>query len=161
MATLRVPPEVDAIFTIPRLSSPSPRTTPITWPTMALPARRGQARHHHRLIEYKAYNVRRSPGSPCCSPTRPAAVWPRAGGDRATPAAPTEIVTQSELDALGGLLHGPPQILGQVLRLTRWPGIANWCLMRLLIHITPRRIRWWPEGDFSRPAAELEVDHVA
>jgi hypothetical protein len=33
--------------------------------------------------------------------------------------------------------------------------------MRLLIHITPRRIRWWPHGDFARPAVELEVDHVA
>jgi len=32
--------------------------------------------------------------------------------------------------------------------------------MRLMIHVTPRRILWWPGGDFWREPFELGMDHV-
>jgi hypothetical protein len=43
--------------------------------------------------------------------------------------------------------------------------LADWYFMRLLIYITPRRIRWWPAGDFSQPPREvafrkMEARHV-
>jgi hypothetical protein len=42
--------------------------------------------------------------------------------------------------------------------LTRW--LMDWYYMRLTIAIVPRRIAWWPEGDFSRAPREIEVGHV-
>lgn len=42
--------------------------------------------------------------------------------------------------------------------LTRW--FMDWYFMRLLIYITPRSIRWWPEGDFSRSPQTVEVGGV-
>ncbi len=78
---------------------------------------------------------------------------------------PDQIVTRSEeLDALGRLImvRQPVSARYSANPLARW--LSDWYLMRLLIYITPRRIRWWPHGDFSRPAAELQVpalDHRA
>jgi hypothetical protein len=39
--------------------------------------------------------------------------------------------------------------------------LMDWYYMRLLIFITPRAVRWWPNGDFSQPAQLMEVPHVA
>ena len=33
--------------------------------------------------------------------------------------------------------------------------------MRLMIHVTPHRILWWPGGEFWWEPLELETDHVA
>jgi hypothetical protein len=30
--------------------------------------------------------------------------------------------------------------------------------LRLKITITPRRIQWWPKGDFSQPPQELDLN---
>ncbi|HEY7349914.1 MAG TPA: pyridoxamine 5'-phosphate oxidase family protein [Ktedonobacterales bacterium] len=38
--------------------------------------------------------------------------------------------------------------------------VSAWYYMRLLIYITPRRIRWWPDGNCDHPAQEIEVSHV-
>jgi hypothetical protein len=38
--------------------------------------------------------------------------------------------------------------------------LTGWYYMRLLIYVTPRRIRWWPDGDFEQPAQEIEVSDV-
>jgi hypothetical protein len=74
---------------------------------------------------------------------------------------PDQIVTRSdELDALGRLLmvRQPVSAKYSANPLARY--LSDWYLMRLLIQVRPCRIRWWPNRDFSRPAAELEVDHV-
>jgi hypothetical protein len=42
--------------------------------------------------------------------------------------------------------------------LTRY--FMDWYYMRLVIHVTPRRILWWPGGDFSRAPLELEAGDV-
>ncbi len=39
-------------------------------------------------------------------------------------------------------------------------GLMDWYFMRLVIQITPRTYFWWPDGDFSRPAQQLEAAHV-
>jgi hypothetical protein len=75
---------------------------------------------------------------------------------------PDQIVTQSdELDTLGRLImvRQPVSARYSANPLTRW--LSDWYMMRLLIYVTPRRIRWWPHGDVSQAAVELEVDHVA
>jgi hypothetical protein len=36
----------------------------------------------------------------------------------------------------------------------------DWYFMRLSIYVTPRRILWWPGGDFWREPLELDMDYV-
>jgi len=48
------------------------------------------------------------------------------------------------------------QISGNPL-MRRW---MDWYYMRLMIHVTPVRVFWWAQGDFSRPAQTLEANHV-
>ena len=43
-------------------------------------------------------------------------------------------------------------------RLTRY--LLDFYYMRLYIHVRPRRIHFWPEGDFARAPVEAEVDRV-
>jgi hypothetical protein len=38
--------------------------------------------------------------------------------------------------------------------------LMDWYFMRLSIRMTPRRILWWPGGDFWREPSELDVDYV-
>jgi hypothetical protein len=40
-------------------------------------------------------------------------------------------------------------------RLTRW--FMDWYFMRLLIYVTPRSIRWWPDGDVAQAPQVVEV----
>ena len=40
------------------------------------------------------------------------------------------------------------------------PKLMDWYYMRLLIFVTPRLIQWWPNGDFTQPAHQLEVNRV-
>ncbi len=36
----------------------------------------------------------------------------------------------------------------------------DWYFMRLVIHVTPRSILWWPGGDFWQEPFVLKKDHV-
>jgi Pyridoxamine 5'-phosphate oxidase len=169
MAKLVVPPEVEAVFRQVRtceFTTLAKDGTPITWPTVALyqPTRARFVITTSIGLPQKAYNLRRTPrvamlysdatGSGLAAP--PAVL---VQGDAACP---DQVVTQSdELDALGRLVmvRQPVSARYSANPLARW--LSDWYLMRLLIYVTPRRIRWWPHGDVSQPAAELEVDHVA
>ena len=76
-------------------------------------------------------------------------------------AAPDEVVTwNDDLRDLWRLLahRQPSSNDNSANRFSRW--LMDWYYMRLLMPITPRRIRWWPEGDFTRTAEEIEVRHV-
>jgi Pyridoxamine 5'-phosphate oxidase len=169
MATLEVPPEVDAVFHQFRtceFTTLAKDTTPITWPTVALyqPTRASFVITTSIGLPHKAYNVRRSPRVAMLysNPTGSGLAAPPAVLVQGDAVCPDEIVTRSdELDALGRLLmvRQPVSAKYSANPLARY--LSDWYLMRLLIHVRPRRIRWWPRGDFSRPAAELEVDHVA
>jgi hypothetical protein len=35
--------------------------------------------------------------------------------------------------------------------------LADWYSWRIFIHVRPRRIRWWPDGDHQRPYGEVVV----
>lgn len=43
-------------------------------------------------------------------------------------------------------------------RFMQW--LMDWYYMRLVISVVPRRVRYWADGDFTRPAREIEVFHV-
>lgn len=43
-------------------------------------------------------------------------------------------------------------------RFTRW--LMDWYYLRLLIWVTPQRIRWWEQGDWTATSRELEESYV-
>jgi hypothetical protein len=169
MATLAVPPEVEAVFRQVRtceFTTLAKDGTPITWPTVALyePTRGRFVITTSIGLPHKAHNVRRTPRVAMLysDPTGSRLAAPPAVLIQGDAACPDQIVTLSdELDALARLLmvRQPVSARYSANPLTR--RLMDWYLMRLLIYVTPRRIRWWPRGDFSQPAVELEVDHVA
>jgi Pyridoxamine 5'-phosphate oxidase len=169
MATLVAPPEVEAVFHHVRtceFTTLAKDSTPITWPTVALyePTNGRFVITTSIGLPNKAYNLRRTPRVAMLysDPTGSGLFAPPAVLVQGEAACPDQIVTQSdELDALGRLLmvRQPVSARYSSNPLARW--LSGWYLMRLLIYVTPRRIRWWPRGDFSRPALELEVNHVA
>jgi hypothetical protein len=169
MATLVVPPEVEAVFHQVRtceFTTLAKDATPITWPTVALyePAKGRFVITTSIGLPQKAYNLRRTPrvAMLCSNPTGSGLYAPPAVLVQGKAVCPDRIVTQGdELDALGRLVmvRQPVSARYSANPLTRW--LSDWYMMRLLIYVTPNRIRWWPHGDFSRPAVELEVGHVA
>jgi len=38
--------------------------------------------------------------------------------------------------------------------------MMDWYHMRIIIHVTPRAVYWWPEGNFTQPAQKIEAAHV-
>ena len=38
--------------------------------------------------------------------------------------------------------------------------LMDWYYMRLYIFVRPRRILWWPNGDFGQSPNEVEIGHV-
>jgi Pyridoxamine 5'-phosphate oxidase len=169
MATLVVPPEVEAVFQqvrtceFPTLAKDG---TPITWPTVALyePAKGRFVITTSIGLPHKAYNVRRTPKVAMLysNPTGSGLAAPPAVLVQGEAVCPDQVLTQSdELDALGRLVmvRQPVSAKYSANPLTRW--LMGWYMMRLLIYVTPRRIRWWPGGDFSGPAVDVEVGHVA
>ena len=169
MAALAVPREVEAVFQQVRtceFTTLAKDGTPITWPTVAL-YQPGNGRFVITTsigLPHKAFNVRRTPRVAMLysNPTGSGLAAPPAVLVQGEAVCPDQVVTQSdELDALGRLVMArqPVSTRYSANRLTRW--LMDWYMMRLRIYVTPRRIRWWPHGDVSRPAGELEVDHVA
>jgi hypothetical protein len=169
MATLVVPREVEAVFQQVRtceFTTLAKDNTPITWPTVALyEPNRGRFVITTSIgLPHKAYNVRRTPKVAMLysNPTGSGLAAPPAVLVQGEAVCPDQIVTQSdELDTLGRLVMGRQPVSARYSAnpLTRW--LMDWYMMRLLIYVTPHRIRWWPHGDFSGPPVEVEVDHVA
>jgi hypothetical protein len=169
MARLVVPPEVEAVFHQVRtceFTTLAKDNTPITWPTVALyePAKGRFVITTSIGLPHKAYNLRRTPQVAMLysDATGSGLAAPPAVLVQGNAVCPDQILTQSgELDALGRLLMVRQPVAARYAAnpLTRW--LSDWYLMRLLIYVTPHRIRWWPHGDFSHPPVELEVHHVA
>ena len=166
VATL--PPEVEDVFEEFRtceMSTLARDGTPITWPTLPFwhSAEKRFTVTTSIALAQKALNVRRNPrvsllfSNPTASDLEnPPAVLVQGDAE-----APDEIETsvagfEDELrkvcrrqPASGAYGSNP---------LTR--GLMDWYFMRLKIHVTPRRIQWWPGGDFWREPFEVRMDHV-
>ena len=164
-----LPEEVEAVFRefrVCELTTLSRDGTPITWPTSAryLPEK-GQFIITTSIgLSNKAFHIRRNPhvsllfSYPVASGlTNPSAVLVQ--GDAVAPDKILTSVDGLEDYWLETIFRRQPAssmiILNPLMR-----KMTDWYYMRLLITITPRKIVWWPEGDFSRAAQSLEVAYV-
>ena len=161
-----LPPEVEAVFCAFRtceMSTLARDGSPITWPT--LPFWRPD---EGRLLittsiglPHKAFNIRRNPrvsllfSNPTASGlTNPPAVLVQGDAE-----APDEVVTSVEgfEDEVRRVFRRQPASgFYSSNPITRY--LFDWYYMRLTIYVSPRRILWWPGGDFER--SPLEVDRV-
>lgn len=165
---IELPSEVEAVFREFRtceMSTLARDGTPITWPTLPFwyPDEGRFLITTSIGLPHKAFNVRRNPrvsllfSDPTASDlTDPPAVLVQGDAE-----APDEVATsvdgfEAELRRVfdrqpaSGFYSGNP--------VARY--LFDWYYMRLMIHVTPRRILHWPGGDFERTPLEIGVDRV-
>jgi hypothetical protein len=168
MALPNLPPEVIAVFGAFRtceFSTLARDGTPVTWPTLPF---YDEASGRFLIttsigLPVKVFNVRRDPRVSLffSDPTASGLHAPPAVLVRGDAEAPDEVSTglSGFEDAVRAVYERQPaSAFYSSNRLTR--ALFDWYYMRLLTWITPRRVLWWSEGDFTRPAHELEVAHV-
>jgi hypothetical protein len=139
--------------------------TPITWPTLPF-WRPDEGRFMITTsisLTQKVFNVRRTPcvsllfSDPTASGLKnPPAVLVQADAD-----APDEMLTSVdgfEDELRRSYRRQPASRVYRSNALLRY--FMDWYYMRLVIHVTPRRILWWPRRDFSQAPFEMEPDHV-
>ena len=174
---LDVPPAVETVFArfyTCELTTLGKTGRPISWPIMPLYWReRGQFVAFTSIgLPQKAFNVRLNP--------RVALLFSDATGSGL--ADPPTVLVQGDatvdqrlvtsFDDLGPELRA--LLEAQALQLLeRQPSmklylrngltrrLMDWYFMRLLITVTPRRVRWWPTELDITQASQLEVPHVA
>ncbi len=163
--SLLLPPEVEGVFQEFRaceFTTLAKDGTPITWPT--LPFYDAEAAQFvvttSIAFPQKAFNVRRNPRVSLLfsDPTGSGLTDPPAVLIQGDAAAPDEVDTS---------IRGYEERLTMVFQRQPSGGIYSsnplmrryfdWYYMRLQIIVTPRRIRWWPKGDFTQAARELEL----
>ncbi len=163
-----LPSEVEEVFREFRtceMSTLARDGTPITWPTLPFwkPDEGRFMVTTSISLAQKAFNVRRNP---CVSllfsnPTASGLKNPPAVLVQADAEAPDEIVTAVtgfEDELRMAYRRQPTSRIYSSNPLTRY--FMDWYYMRLVIHVTPRRILWWPRGDFSQAPFEMETDDV-
>lgn len=163
-----LPPEVEEAFREFRtceFSTVARDGTPITWPLVTL-WRSEEGRFVLTTsigLPQKAFNVRRDPRVSLLfsDPTASGLENPPAVLVQGDAEAPDEIRTSPnhlpeywrrlfEIQP-AGKMYGSN-------RLMRY--LMDWYYMRLYISVRPRRILFWPDGDFTQAPLEVEVDHV-
>ncbi|KWX67276.1 pyridoxamine 5'-phosphate oxidase family protein [Mycobacterium sp. NAZ190054] len=116
-------------------------------------------------LPQKAYNIRRNP--------KVSMLFSEPTGSGITEAG--AVLIQGDATAEDRIVTDPtsdPELASLTQTLfTRQPAGALWSTwlgrrlwwsyyMRILIHVTPRRILYWPTRDFTRPPEELGLDEV-
>jgi hypothetical protein len=163
-----LPSEVEEVFREFRtceMSTFARDGTPITWPTLPFwkPDEGRFMITTSISLAQKAFNVRRTPRVSLLfsNPTASGLHDPPAVLVQADAEAPDEIVTSVEgfEDELHMVYERQPSSrVYSSNPLTRY--FMDWYYMRLVIHVTPRRILWWPGGDFSQAPLALEAGDV-
>lgn len=162
---LNLPAPVDEVFRAYHtceFATQAKDGTPIVWPTSALYLpERGQFLITTTIaLPQKAFNIRRNPhvsllfSNPTGSGLGSGAVVLVQGDARVT----DDIVTWNEDLAVYWPRLYRLQPVGKwysANAVTRW--FMDWYFMRLLIYITPRSIRWWPDGDCTQMPQTVEV----
>jgi hypothetical protein len=178
MARLVVPAELEAVFhnfRTAEFSTIAKDGTPVTWPvTLVYQPEQGTFLTATSIGQpNKAFNIRRNP--------RVSLLYsePKASGLTTPPA----VLVQGDAQVSDGitLIEGLESYWAKITKFQPASRgftknaigrmLMNWYYIRLKITITPRRILWWPKGDFSQPPqeldlniaealAELEVDYV-
>ena len=163
-----LPPQVEEVLREFRTCEFATRArdgTPIVWPTLPFwyPDEGRFLITTSIGLPHKALNARRNP--------RVSLLFsdPTASGLAAPPA----VLVQGDAEApdrVESSVEGFEDELRQVLGrqpaggfyssnpLSRY--LFDWYYMRLMIHVVPRRILWWPEADFGRRPLEIEVARV-
>jgi hypothetical protein len=168
MLSIAIPPDIEAVFRAFRtceFSTLAKDGTPITWPTLPFwDAAGGRFVVTTSIaLAQKTLNVRRDgrvallfSDSTASGLDSPPAVLVQ--GDAV---APDEVQTSIEgfEDGLRMVFQRQPSSgIYSSNRLMRY--LMDWYYMRLTIIVTPRRVRWWPRGDFDRAPQQLELRHV-
>jgi len=163
-----LPPEVEDVFEEFRtceMSTLARDGTPITWPTLPFwySAEKRFTITTSIGLARQAFNVRRNPRVSLLfsNPTVSGLENPPAVLVQGDAEAPDEIETS---------VAGFEDELRKVCRRQPASGaygndpfarrFMDWYFMRLMIHVTPRRILWWPRGDFWQEPFELRTDRV-
>lgn len=163
-----LPPEVEDVFEEFRtceLSTLAGDGTPITWPTLPF-WRSGEKRFMITTsiaLAQKTLNVRRNP--------RVSLLFsdPTASGLDSPPA----VLVQGDAEAPDEIETSVAGFAEELRKVYRWQPASRaygnnlltrrsmgWYFMRLVIHVTPRRILWWPRGDFWREPFEVNTDYA-
>ncbi len=161
-----LPTEVEAVFREFRtaeMSTLAKDGTPITWPTFPF-WRPEEGRFLITTtigLPQKAFNIRRNPRVSLLysDPT---------GSGLADP--PAVLVQGEALDEIMVSVEDLEDELEEAYRRQPAAGmyssnpllryLFDWYYMRLMIHVTPHRILWWPGGNFDQTPRPLEVYHV-
>lgn len=162
-----VPPEVGAVvreFRSCEFSTIARDGTPVTWPTMPFfePADRRFLITTSIGLAQKAFNVRRDGRVAMLfsNPTGSGLVSPPLVLIQGDANAPEDLTPLAEGFVERAQLLFERQPVG-ITMLGVMPGpvrkLADWYGWRVFIHVRPRRIRWWPEGDPERPFGEVIV----
>lgn len=167
---ISLPAEVAAVFANFRtceFSTLARDGTPITWPVVSLYR---PAHGHFQLttsigFPSKVHNIRRNP--------RVSMLFsePTGSGLERPPAVLVQGMAAVSDQLVAGV-EGMADYWRDIV-FSRQPGSAilsnnpisrawmDWYFIRWVITVRPVAIRWWPGGDFARPAQVIEVDHVA
>lgn len=161
-----LPPEVESVFREFRtceMSTLARDGSPITWPTLPFwyPDEGRFLITTSIGLPHKAFNVRRNPrvsllfsDSTASGLTDPPVVLVQ--GDAEAPDVVETSVEGFEGELREVFRRQPASGFYSSNPLTRY--LFDWYYMRLMIHVTPRRILWWPGGDLD--LAPLEVNRV-
>lgn len=163
-----VPPEVGAVvreFRSCEFSTLARDGTPVTWPTMPFfePAQRQFLITSSIGLAQKAFNVRRDGRVAMLfsDPTGSGLVSPPLvliQGDATAPEGLTPMEDEFGIERAQLLFERQPVGITMI---GVMPGpvrkLADWYGWRVFIHVRPRRIRWWPDGDLKRPFGEVIV----
>lgn len=164
-----LPSEVEAVlrqFRTCELTTLSKSGAPTTWPASAryLPEQGRFMLTTSIGFAQKAFNIRRNPKVSLLYSD------PTGSGLHSPPAVLVQgegVVSDQFVTAVEGLedywretIFGRQPTTGFFSSnfISRW--LMDWNFMRLLIHITPRSILWWPDGDFAQPAHQIQASHV-
>jgi hypothetical protein len=163
-----LPSEVEEVFREFRtceMSTLARDGTPITWPTLPFwqPDEGRFMITTSISLSQKVFNVRRNPRVSLLfsNPTASGLENPPAVLVQADAEAQDEMMTSVEgfEDELRrSYQRQPASRVYSSNPLLRY--FMDWYYMRLVIHVTPRRILWWPRHDFSQAPFEVETDHV-
>lgn len=163
-----LPSEVEDVFREFRtceMSTLARDGTPIAWPTLPF-WRPDEGRFMITTsisLPQKVFNVRRNPRVSLLfsNPTASGLENPPAVLVQGDAEAPDEVVTTVagfEDELRKTYRRQPSSRVYSSNALLRY--LMDWYYMRLVIHVTPRRILWWPGGEFWQVPLELEADHV-
>lgn len=164
-----LPPEVEAVireFRVCEFSTMAKDGTPLTWPLAAL----YQPEQNRFLLTtsiglpQKAFNIRRNRRVSLLfsDPTGSGLKNPPAVLVQGDAVAPDEIVTAVDgiedywRESIFSRQPASEMISGNGLMRK----LMDWYYMRILISVTPTALFWWPQGDFTQSAQQVEVAHV-